>query len=176
MLDMVRQNLANLLQRQGPSAGAPRAKFDDARREHQAGNTEKAAALYRQSLLAEPNNAQAWYLLGAALTQFGQLDEARSTLRQATSINPRHAEAHNHLGVVLAQQGSVDEAIASFRRALELKPTTARPSTILDWPCCSKTRRATPSPPSSERWTCGPTMFRRGTTCTARWASKGIKT
>lgn len=122
MLDLARQNLANLLQRKGQSAGAVPARFDEARREHQAGNTERAVLLYRQHLLVEPNNAQAWYLLGAALVNLGQLDEARSTLRQATSINPRHAEAHNHLGVVLAQQASFEEAIASFRRALELKP------------------------------------------------------
>jgi FkbM family methyltransferase len=96
--------------------------FDEARRQHQSGNIERAVGLYRQLLLAEPNNAQAWYLLGAACAQLGQLDEARSSLRQATSVNPRHAEAHNHLGVVLAQQASLDDAIASFRRALELKP------------------------------------------------------
>ena len=104
------------------TASAAPASFDEARREHQAGNAERAVPLYRQYLLVEPNNAQAWYLLGAALTQLGQLDEARSSLRQATSANPRHAEAHNHLGVVLAQQASLDEAITSFRRALELKP------------------------------------------------------
>ena len=112
-----------------PAAGAPRrpkatpvVSFDEARRQHQAGNTERAVGLYRQLLLAEPNNAQVWYLLGAACAQLGQLDEARSSLRQATGVNPRHAEAHNHLGVVLAQQASLDDAITSFRRALELKP------------------------------------------------------
>jgi len=102
-------------------AGTP-ATLDEARREHQAGNVERAVGLYRQLLLAQPNNAQVWYLLGAASMQLGQLDEARSSLRQATCVNPRHAEAHNHLGVVLAQQASVDDAITSFRRALELKP------------------------------------------------------
>ena len=96
--------------------------FDEARRQHQAGNIETAVGLYRQLLLDEPNHAQVWYLLGAACVQLGRLDEARSSLRQATSVNPRHAEAHNHLGVVLAQQASLDDAIASFRRALELKP------------------------------------------------------
>ncbi|HWB10621.1 MAG TPA: FkbM family methyltransferase [Pirellulales bacterium] len=104
------------------SKAAPAASFDEARRQHQAGNIERAVGLYRQLLLAEPNNAQAWYLLGAGCAQLGQLDEARSSLRQATGVNPRHAEAHNHLGVVLAQQASLDDAITSFRRALELKP------------------------------------------------------
>ncbi|HEX5442639.1 MAG TPA: tetratricopeptide repeat protein [Pirellulales bacterium] len=122
MLDMARQNLANLQQQQGRTAAAPQSNFDEARREHQGGNSEKAVSLYRQYLLDEPNHAQAWYLLGAALTQLGRLDEARSSLLQATSIDPRHAEARNHLGLVLAQQGSLDEAIASFRRALEMKP------------------------------------------------------
>jgi FkbM family methyltransferase len=96
--------------------------FDEARRQHQSGNVERAVGLYRQLLLAEPNNGQVWYLLGAACAQLGRLDDARSSLRQATSVNPRHAEAHNHLGVVLAQQASLDDAIFSFRRALELKP------------------------------------------------------
>jgi FkbM family methyltransferase len=104
------------------SKAAPVVSFEEARRQHQSGNVETAVGLYRQLLLAEPNNAQAWYLLGAACAQLGQLDEARSSLRQATGVNPRHAEAHNHLGVVLAQQASLDDAINSFRRALELKP------------------------------------------------------
>ncbi|HEX7379880.1 MAG TPA: tetratricopeptide repeat protein [Pirellulales bacterium] len=96
--------------------------FDEARRQHQAGNVEQAVGLYRQVLLKEPNNAQAWYLMGAAFAQLGQHDDARASLRQATGVNPWHIEAHNHLGVVLAQQALLDEAIGSFRRALELRP------------------------------------------------------
>jgi FkbM family methyltransferase len=125
----IRPEQFNLERLARPAAGAmrrsktaPVVSFDEARRQHQAGNIERAVGLYRQLLLAEPNNAQAWYLLGAACAQLGQLDEARSSLRQATGVNPRHAEAHNHLGVVLAQQASLDDAITSFRRALELKP------------------------------------------------------
>lgn len=123
MLTLVRQNLAKLAEK--PVRSGEPSNFDEARREHQAGNTATAVPLYRRHLLIEPNNAQAWYLLGAALTELGQLDEARISLRQATGINPGHAEAHNHLGMVLAQQASLNEAIASFRRALELKPDSS---------------------------------------------------
>jgi tetratricopeptide (TPR) repeat protein len=105
-----------------PNVASGPVSFDEARRQHQAGNVEHAVSLYRRVLLDDPNNAQAWYLMGAAFEQLKQLDDARASLRQATSVNPYHAEAHNHLGVVLAQQAALDDAIGSFRRALELKP------------------------------------------------------
>lgn len=96
--------------------------FEEARRQHQAGNTERAVQLYRELLAAEPRHAQAWYLLGAAQRTLGRLDEARVALQQAVSVAPGHADAHNHLGVVLAQQGYMDEAVANFHHALKLKP------------------------------------------------------
>ena len=106
------------------SRGASQAPagFEEARRQHQAGNTERAVQLYRELLASEPQHAQAWYLLGAAHRALGRLDEARVSLQQAVSVAPGHADAHNHLGVVLAQQGYMDEAVASFHRALKLKP------------------------------------------------------
>jgi tetratricopeptide (TPR) repeat protein len=86
MLVMVRENLAKVMQRQARSGDAevqariPLAEgadlvLEEARREHQAGNADKAVPLYRQYLLADPKNAQAWYLLGAALRQLGQLSK-----------------------------------------------------------------------------------------------------
>lgn len=96
--------------------------FEEARRQHQAGNVERAVQLYRELLAAEPQHAQAWYLLGAAHRSLGRLDDARISLQQAVSVSPGHADAHNHLGVVLAQQGYMEEAVASFRRGLKLKP------------------------------------------------------
>ncbi len=106
------------------SAGGPKtpASFEEARRQHQAGNVERAVELYRGLLAAEPQHAQAWYLLGAAHRALGRLDDARISLQQAVSVSPGHADAHNHLGVVLAQQGYMDEAVASFQRGLKLKP------------------------------------------------------
>lgn len=98
------------------------ASFEEARRQHQAGNTERAVQLYRELLAAEPQHAQAWYLLGAAHRSLGRLDDARISLQQAVSVSPGHADAHNHLGVVLAQQGYMDEAVASFGHGLKLRP------------------------------------------------------
>lgn len=108
----------------GTSTSGPKtpASFEEARRQHQAGNVERAVQLYREVLAAEPQHAQAWYLLGAAHRSQARLDDARIALQQAVSVSPGHADAHNHLGVVLAQQGYMDEAVASFQRALKLKP------------------------------------------------------
>ena len=41
--------------------------LDEARRYHQAGNVERAAAIYRRLVQAEPNNGQVWYLLNFAM-------------------------------------------------------------------------------------------------------------
>src|SRR5689334_6494313 len=43
---------------------------------HRAGQLAEADALYRQVLQADPNNAQAWHLLGVVANQVGQYEGA----------------------------------------------------------------------------------------------------
>ena len=56
-------------------------------------------------IAAEPENAEAWYELGAAQEALGRLKEAQASYRQATVINPHHSDALFRLGVFASKRG-----------------------------------------------------------------------
>jgi tetratricopeptide (TPR) repeat protein len=63
---------------------------------HQAGRLEAAERIYRQILAAEPNQADAWHLLGVMAHQSGkdEMDAAVAGFRRALELNPDFAAAH----------------------------------------------------------------------------------
>jgi len=54
--------------------------------------------MYRQILLADPQNADAYHLLGVLMNQVGQPKVAIELIGRAISINPSFAPYHNNLG------------------------------------------------------------------------------
>jgi len=89
---------------------------------HQAGRFDRAQTLYLQALQAQPDNADALYLLGLLRYQQGNGLEAVNLLTKALAIKPNHPEACYNLGVVLKDLGRPAEAEASYREALRLRP------------------------------------------------------
>jgi predicted O-linked N-acetylglucosamine transferase (SPINDLY family) len=92
---------------------------------HQAGRLQAAEQIYRQILQAEPNQADAWHLLGLVANQVGRQDVAVEYIGRAIGLNGKVAAFHCNLGVALSDQWKLDEAIACYRRALELEPDYA---------------------------------------------------
>ena len=90
-----------------------------------AGNFSEAEAIWRRVLQDNPNNADAYYNLGRALSNQGKLEEAIAAYRQALKIYPNYAPAYNNLGVALRDQGKLEEAIAAYRQALKIHPNNA---------------------------------------------------
>ena len=99
--------------------------FAIAVRHHEVGQLEAAEQIYRQILVADPNNAAACYNLANALQVQGKLSEAVESYQRTLAITPQHAEAHSNLGAAFQALGKLDEAIACYRRALELGPNSA---------------------------------------------------
>jgi tetratricopeptide (TPR) repeat protein len=89
---------------------------------HQTGRYAEAEELFRQFLLANPEHAQAWRLLGLTCEAQNKLADAEANYRQALRFQPGDAEAHNSLGVALAKQGNFVQAAASFEEAIRLQP------------------------------------------------------
>jgi tetratricopeptide (TPR) repeat protein len=104
------------------SHGSPVDLFGRAKQLHQAGDPAGAEPLYRQVLAAEPANAQAHYLHGAACLTLGRFEDAAASLRAAVHLRPGFAEAYNHLGVTLVRLGRPAEAESAFREAVRLRP------------------------------------------------------
>ena len=88
---------------------------------HRAGQIGLAQSHYQRAAKLDPQNADAWHLLGLAALQSGNPALAAKHLRTCVRVRPAFAEAHNNLGVALRQSGKHDDAIAAFRQALAVR-------------------------------------------------------
>jgi protein O-GlcNAc transferase len=92
---------------------------------HQAGRLLDAEQIYRQILAVEPNNADAWNLLGVVNSQRGNHQVALDCIGRAIRRDPNFAAYHECLGQAYQRVKKWDEAVACYRRALELIPDCA---------------------------------------------------
>ncbi len=92
---------------------------------HQAGRLEAAERIYRQILQAEPNQADAWHLLGVIAHQAGKHEVAVQYIGRAIGLNGNAVVFYNNLGGAYRALRKIPEAVASYRRALQLKPDYA---------------------------------------------------
>ena len=89
------------------------------------GSFDKAEAMLRQTIAADPSNIDARVLLGKTLALQGVRGEAIEQLAEAVRLNPSSATAHNEFGMVLSRFVEVRAARQEFERALELDPGLA---------------------------------------------------
>jgi tetratricopeptide (TPR) repeat protein len=92
---------------------------------HQAGRLQAAEQIYRQILAVEPDQADAWHLLGVVAAHTGRPAMAVEHIRRAIALSGDQAVFHANLGNVLLDQGKLDEALACYGRALALNPNLA---------------------------------------------------
>jgi protein O-GlcNAc transferase len=93
---------------------------------HRRGELERAAALYRAILDAQPDHADALHLLGLIAYQSGDDERAVDLVQRAIALDDSQAEPHNHLGLALMRQGRLDEAAVQFETALQRSPESAQ--------------------------------------------------
>jgi len=89
------------------------------------GSFDKAEAMLRQTIAADPSNIDARVLLGKTLALQGVRGEAIAQLAEAVRLNPNSATAHNESGMALSRFVEVRAARQEFERALELDPGLA---------------------------------------------------
>ena len=89
---------------------------------YQSGELQKAEMICRQILNQQPNNSEAWHILGLAAYKFLQYDNAIQYISKAIQINPHIHLFYNSLGLVYADKGMFDEAINNYDKVLALKP------------------------------------------------------
>jgi len=99
--------------------------IQDALPHHQAGDIQKARAIYNELLANEPNNVDALQLLGILEAQEQNFGAALKLLERATTNNPNLPALHNNLGNVLKKLGKFDKAKQQYIKALELDPDSA---------------------------------------------------
>ena len=96
--------------------------FVEAVKYHQAGDLERAEAIYRQLLKEFPAHAPSLTNLGVLLVRQGNTDEAVQCYNLALASTPGHADAHFNLGNLHRRSNHIAEAVEQYRACLANNP------------------------------------------------------
>ncbi|GET40205.1 DUF5672 family protein [Microseira wollei] len=88
---------------------------------HQSGKLEKAEACYEQIIQQQPENADAWHLLGVIASQRGQFEKAIAQINRAIELNPDSSSFYNNIGNAYREQGNLQRAISYYQKAIQLQ-------------------------------------------------------
>jgi len=58
----------------------------------------------------DPNNADAWNLLGFSYRHIGDMDNSFKHYERALQLNPKHRDAHEYIGEAYLQVGRLEDA------------------------------------------------------------------
>jgi hypothetical protein len=89
------------------------------------GRLGEAEASFKQSIVLNPDFADAHYNLANTLKELGRLEEAEASFKQSIALQADFIEAHSNLGNTLQELGSLKEAQESYTQALALDPESA---------------------------------------------------
>jgi tetratricopeptide (TPR) repeat protein len=140
MVDPIRRQLLFDFERAGESSGAAavtgpapmrapsqraRDRFLEAVQAEEAGDKQRAIALYEQIGETDAAYAAACINLGTLHFHLRQYDRAEEMYRRATEVDPQYVLAYFDLGNVLDELERLDEAIAAYKKAIVLAPRYA---------------------------------------------------
>lgn len=89
------------------------------------GSIEEMITRLREQVRQEPDNHEAWRMLGLSYRETGQFAEAEQAFRRAMELSPRNADYVAYLAEAVLLRGGENvppEAEQLFRRSLELQP------------------------------------------------------
>ncbi len=91
----------------------------------EAGEKQRAIALYEEMLALDPNYAPGYINLGTLYFHMRHFSKAEELYRRATETDPGYVLAFFDLGNVLDELERPDESIAAYQRSVELSPRYA---------------------------------------------------
>ncbi len=100
-------------------------RFLEAVQAEEAGEKQRAIALYEEIVKIDPKYAAAYINLGTVYFHLQQYGRAEEYYRHATEADPGYVLAYFDLGNVLDELERLDESIAAYSRAVELSPRYA---------------------------------------------------
>lgn len=92
---------------------------------HQAGQPERAEALYRAALGQDPGHMDGLHLLGVCLRRLGRAGEGAEMIRRALALRPNFTRAWINLGHALRDLGRPADSARAFAEATRLEPLLA---------------------------------------------------
>lgn len=94
---------------------------------HDATPSPEAERILAKVVEWRPDDARAWYYLGAALQTADKNVQALAPLQKAIELDPQHVLAYNALGVAYATLRQHRDAITAYQKALEIDPDDGHP-------------------------------------------------
>jgi tetratricopeptide (TPR) repeat protein len=101
------------------------AVLNEARAHLNDGRNQQALSVLDAQLARSPQDAEARFLRGLALSRLGRTDAAISAFSDLTRDYPQLPEPYNNLAVLYAQQGDYEKARSSLEAALATHPSYA---------------------------------------------------
>ncbi len=89
---------------------------------HQSGRLQEAESIYQGILREDPEQADAWHLLGVLAHQVGKNELAVQSIEKAIKLNPGEADFHNNCGEAYRALGKFDLAVSYYQQALSIRP------------------------------------------------------
>src|SRR5215475_2871467 len=89
---------------------------------HREGRLAEAEQMYRQVLRWQPNNPDAYHLLGLLVAQLNRPEDAIPLFEHAIALNPVVPEYHANYGNALILMSRIAEADTAFTEAISLRP------------------------------------------------------
>src|SRR5262249_50814793 len=89
---------------------------------HREGRLAEAELMYRQVLRWQPDQPDAYHLLGLLAAQLHPPDDAPPLVQRAIALNPAVPEYHANYGNALTIAARIDDAEAAFAKAISLRP------------------------------------------------------
>ena len=77
---------------------------------------------YKERVRKNPNDADAYFMLGFTYDRIGEYEKAVSPLKKLIQLKPNSFTPHNNLGYAYEKLGRIDEAIKEYRTALRIEP------------------------------------------------------
>ena len=112
-----------------------KALLEDATALIERGAWPEAQAKLGQMIRADPQESEAWYLMGWTLNQQQRGAEAERALREYVRLSPQSPKGHAQLAVSLLGQRRHAEAVDVLQTGLKLKPTWRELHSNLGYAC-----------------------------------------
>ncbi|MBT4120324.1 MAG: tetratricopeptide repeat protein [Candidatus Peribacter sp.] len=88
----------------------------------QQGKLKEAASKFKQSLMLNSKNPQAFLGLGITYQEMGEIEKAEQAFLDAIELQPLFAVAHVNLGALYVNIGRIDDGIAKYKETIEINP------------------------------------------------------
>lgn len=127
MICLARKFLLSLLFAASCATAAWAVTLEDIEARINGGDDQGAISGLQEIVAGDPENYQAWFLLGVTQAKLRRFKDAEVAFKHVAQLKPQLAEPHNNLAVIYNEQGELTAAIRELEASLKLNPdyTTA---------------------------------------------------